>query len=227
MKKLLLLCCLTAISTSLFAQNFGGNDNPITFGLSGGSSFANLQAKSPHQQYVNSTSEQPFSIGFNADFKFNDYFSIRPGISYMGKGGILNPVYVDDKIGNVSVIDDYKLHYLELQGVAIGHLPVHDEGANIFLGAGPYFARGLNGVNKQTLYSNNPVSQKISFGSGGDFKQADYGLTGVLGFQAAKGWAISGNLDWGFNNIMQNNTTAFDATQLKTVTFYLCIGQSF
>jgi hypothetical protein len=62
---------------------------------------------------------------------------------------------------------------------------------------------------------------------GGDFKSTDFGVTTVLGFQGAKGWAISGNLDFGVTNIIQNDTTGFDASKLKTITFYLSIGQSF
>jgi len=226
MKKIILLYCCIVISLSSFAQKFGDPTYPITFGLSGGSNFAFIQVTSEHRQEVFTNSEAPFSLGFNADFMLNDYFSIRPGISYMGKGGSMNATYVDTKIGNIAVTDDYKLHYFQVQVNAIGHLPL-SAGGNIFIGAGPYLARGLNGVNKQILNTADPVALKVNFGNGGDFKPIEYGATGVFGFQAAKGWAISGNLDWGFNNIMQTNTTAFDATQIKTVTFYLCIGQSF
>lgn len=49
----------------------------------------------------------------------------------------------------------------------------------------------------------------------------------MLGFQGAKGWSIDANLEFGLTNIIQNNTTGFDATKLNTITFYLSIGQSF
>jgi hypothetical protein len=226
MKKFLLTLCFTAAAFAAFAQYYGNDDKTITFGLLGGSNFAYLQVKSVHRDEVYTDATTPFSLGFNADFKFNDYFSIRPAIFYSGRGGMLNAVYSDFKGNNTSVIDEYKLHYLEVPLDFIGHLPVGD-GANIFLGGGPYFAWGLNGVNKQTLGIDDVIEHKITFGKNGDFKQTDVGATTVIGFQGAKGWAISGNLDFGFSNVLQNNNTAFDATQLKTITFYISVGQSF
>ena len=225
MKKLLLTFFFTSLSAIVLAQSFGNDDNSITFGLTGGSDFAFLQLKSAHRQDVYTDSETPFSVGLNADFKFNDYFSIRPGIFYAGKGGTMNAVYVGPN-GNISVTDDYKLHYLEVPLDFIGHLPVGD-GANIFLGAGPYYAYGLNGANNQTLYNDDPVRQKITYGKNGDFKSTEFGATTVLGFQGGKGWSISANIDFGLTSILQTNNTAFDASQLKTVTFYLCLGQRF
>ena len=224
--KALLIFSFTIISLNAFAQNYGYNDNAITLGLAGGSNFAFLQVSSAHRQEVYTDSTAPFSIGINADFKFNDYFSIRPGIFYSGKGGTMNAVYADNIGNNTSVYDEYKLHYLEIPINLIGHLPVGD-GANIFLGAGPYFSLGLNGTNRQTLFTADPVIHKITYGKNGDFKSTDFGASTVLGFQGAKGWAISGNLDFGLTNILQTNNSAFDATKFKTITFYLSIGQSF
>ncbi|GAB2705067.1 hypothetical protein GCM10027037_33460 [Mucilaginibacter koreensis] len=158
--------------------------------------------------------------------RFNDFFSLRPAIFYAGKGGTLNPVYGDDFFNNVSVFEEYKLHYLEVPLNAIGHIPLAS-GADIFLGAGPFFSWGLNGVNKQTISTGDPITYKITYGTNGDFKRIDAGITSVFGFQTASGTSISGNLEFGLTNIMQKNTTGFDATQLKTVTFYLGIGQRF
>jgi len=162
--------------------------------------------------------------------KFNDYFSIRPAIFYSGMGGTINATYGDESGNTVTntynTNDEYKLHYLEVPVDFIGHLPVGD-GANIFLGGGPFYAYGLNGTNKQSFFTADPVVRQIKFGNDGDFKSSDYGITSTLGFQGAKGWSISANLDFGLNNIIQNNTTGFEATKLNTITFYLSIGQSF
>jgi len=225
MKKLLLTTCFAFYCIAVFAQNYGDNDNPITYGLMGGSNFAFLQIKSQNRQYVSTDSESPFSLGLNADFKFNDYFSIRPAIFYCGKGGSMNAVYTNDK-GNVSANDEYILHYLEIPLQFVGHLPVGD-GANIFLGGGPFYSYALSGKNTQTLYTADPTVQHLTFGNSGDFKSSDFGVTSVIGFQGAKGWSISGNLEFGLTNILQNNNTGFDASQMKTITFYLSIGQSF
>jgi len=226
MKKLLLTLCFIFVAASAVFAQYGDDEKTITLGLMGGSNFAYLQPRSAHRQEVYTDATTPVSLGINADFKFNDYFSIRPGVFYSGRGGMMNAVYVDPEDNNLSVTDEYKLHYFEVPLDFIGHLPVGD-GANIFLGGGPYFAWGLNGTNKQTLYMNDPVLLKVSYGKNGDFTQTDIGATTVFGFQAAKGWSVSGNIDFGFTNIMQNNNTAFDATQLKTITFYISIGQSF
>ena len=227
MKKLLLTLSFIIVAASgAFAQYYGSDDQAITFGLMGGSNFAYLQVNSAHRQEVYTDATTPVSLGLNADFKFNDYFSIRPGIFYSGRGGMINAVYSDFDGNNTSVTDQYKLHYLEVPVDFTGHMPVGD-GANIFLGAGPYFAWGLNGTNKQTISINDPVVHKVSYGRNGDFKQTDIGATTVLGFQAAKGWAISGNLDFGLTNVLQNNNTAFDASKLRTITFYISVGQSF
>jgi hypothetical protein len=226
MKKLLLILSFMITAIGACAQNYGNSDNTITYGLAGGSNAAFLQLKSANREYVSTDAATPFSIGFNADFKFNDYFSVRPGIFYAGMGGTMNAVYVDDSENNVSVYDEYKLHYLQVNTDFIGHLPVGD-GANIFLGAGPFYAYGLNGTNTQTLYTDNPIVYKMSFGKNGDFKSSDFGVSTVLGFQGAKGWSISANIDWGITDVMQNNTSGFDASQFKTITFYLSIGQSF
>ncbi len=147
MKKLLLILSFTITAINAFAQNYGNSDNTITFGLAGGSNAAFLQLKSANRQYVSTDAATPFSIGFNADFKFNDYFSVRPGIFYAGMGGTMDAVYVDNSENNVDVYDEYKLHYLQVNTDLIGHLPVGD-GANIFLGAGPFYAYGLNGTNR-------------------------------------------------------------------------------
>jgi hypothetical protein len=225
MKKLLFLLNFTLVTTALFAQDYGNGDKKITFGISGGESFADMQVTSPHSQDIYATEANPASFGLTADFKFNDYFSIMPGISYAGKGGELNAIYGQALNNMVSIDDIYKLHYLQVPVDFIGHLPF-ESGANIFLGAGPYFSYGLNGTNTQTNFSQTQT-QHIKFGSNGDFKSTDYGLTSIIGFQAAKGWSVGLNIEQGFANIMQNNTTGFDASKIKTFSFYFSVGQSF
>ena len=227
MKKLLLTIALVFVTYISFCQNFGNNDNPLTIGILGGSSIATLKATSPNSDLINPGAESPFSVGFNIDYKFNDYFSIKPGIFYAGKGGTFNPGYIDPAGNNVSVYDDYKLHYLEIPIDFVGHIPLGDGGANIFLGGGPYYAYGLNGTNRQTDGFGDATTQKIKFGNNGDFKSSDFGVTSIVGFQAGAGWSVAANLDFGLTNIMQNNTTGFDATKITTATFYFSVGYRF
>ncbi|MDB5007833.1 MAG: hypothetical protein JWP45_2226 [Mucilaginibacter sp.] len=166
MKKLLLAFCFSIATAAAFSQGYGNDDHPITFGLSGGSSFADMLVNSPYKTYIYATEASPFSVGLTADYKINDYFSIMPGISYAGKGGNLNAIYVVDannQSNQVDINDIYKLHYLEIPVDFIGHWPFAS-GANIFLGAGPYFSYGLNGTNVQSNFDQTQTYH-IKFGS--------------------------------------------------------------
>lgn len=230
MKKNILSLCFIFICTGIFAQGFSDSNTTITFGLMGGYDLAVLQVKSPNRQYVQTDFVTPFSLGLSADFKFNDYFSLRPAIFYAGKGGTTNALFSVDKngreIASYDVANEHTLHYLEIPVQAIGHLPVGDD-ANIFLGAGLYYAYALNGKNKQVLGTSEAITHKLSFGSNGDFSPSDYGITSVLGFQSEAGWSVSGNLEFGLPNILRNNYTGFDPTKMSTITFYVTVGQSF
>jgi hypothetical protein len=219
MKSILFILCLMATTLFAFGQNY--DDTKITFGLAGGSNFSTFSIKAPNQLYVEPNLAYPFSIGFNADITFNDYFSIRPSIFYQGKGSTVN-----EQTTIYNVADIYKLHYLEIPVDFIGHIPLNDEGTNIFLGGGPFISLGLNGTREKTI-NDVTTKEKLTFGRNGDFKSIDLGLTTVLGFQTASGTAVSINIDFGFSNILQNSDLNIGATSAKTGTFYLSIGQSF
>ena len=105
MKKLLFLFNFTLATTTLFAQSYGNDDKKITFGISGGASFANMQVSAPQSESVYPTVTNIGGLGLTADFKFNDYFSIMPGIAYAGKGGELNATY-GQALNNMVSIDD-------------------------------------------------------------------------------------------------------------------------
>ncbi|HEY4323051.1 MAG TPA: porin family protein [Mucilaginibacter sp.] len=220
MKKLLLSFCLTIGATITYAQTYGNGDNTITLGIAGGSSYAWFNVKAHEQSYVYTNAEPVFSIGFNADFKINDYFSIRPAVFYQGKGTELNVT------ADYVVEDKYHLHYFEIPVDFIGHWYLGDEGANIFYGGGPFFSFALNGTNQKTVYSD-VTNEKITFGSNGDFKSTDYGVTTVLGYQTSQGFAISGNWEFGLVNILKNSDLNMGATSAKTGVFYLSMAQSF
>lgn len=220
MKKLLLISVLILIKITAFAQNYGNSDNTITLGIAGGASSSWYTVKALDQSYVYTNAEPVFSIGFNADFKINDYFSIRPGIFFQGKGSEVNVAATYD------VEDKYHLHYFEVPVDFIGHWPIGDEGANIFFGGGPFFSLGLNGKNQKTVYGE-MSTEKITFGRNGDFKSTDYGATTVLGYQLSQGFAISASWEFGFVNILQKSDLNIGATAAKTGVFYLSMAQSF
>jgi hypothetical protein len=225
MKKLLFLLTFTIVTSTLFAQDYGNGDQKITFGLSGGFTAAQMQVTSTHSQDIFGSNEELTSLGFTLDFRYNDYFSIMPGISYAAKGGLFDVSYGNTPSTEVSTDDDYKMHYLEVPINFIGHWPF-ESGANIFLGAGPYLSYGLNGTNTQTNFYTTQT-QHIKFGNNGDFKSTDYGVTSIIGFQAARGWMVGLNIEQGLANIMKNNTTGFEASKIRNFSFYFSVGQSF
>jgi hypothetical protein len=220
MKKLLLCLCLTVGTAITYAQGYGNDDKKITIGIAGGSNYAWFSVKAVDQEDVSTDLETPFSIGLNVDFKINDYFSIRPGIIYQGKGSKV------DVIAMYSAQNSYRLHYLEIPIDFIGHVPIGSEGANIFFGGGPFMSLALNGNKKQT--ANDVVTNEaVKFGNNGDFKSTDFGVTTVLGFQVGNGMAVSANLDFGLVNILKNSDLNMGATSAKTGVFYVSFGQSF
>jgi hypothetical protein len=217
MKKLLLTISLLTIAVASFSQDTA-NDMNVTPGLSGGGELAFLKVKPQTGSTLTSSAEVLFAIGLNADVNVNKYFSIRPGIAYAGMGGVIHEDYFTNA-GIATFNNDVKLHYLEIPLDFIGHLPVDKKGANFFLGAGPYY--------DELGYNNVVTKQRATFGSDGDFKSTDYGATTVLGFQTAGGFAISANADFGFANILKNQTFLSDAASAKTMGFYISVGESF
>jgi hypothetical protein len=226
MKFVLITLCLIANTIVAFAQKNYDETPPITFGLTGGSNFTTLSVKAPSKFEPYTDFNSPFSLGVNADLKFSDYFSIRPSLIYQGKGGKVSgsDTYL--------VTNIYNLHYFEIPLDFIGHLPLGDGGANIFLGVGPFISLGLSGNSKTDVNSTSTLTdiestQKIKFGKNGDFKSLDYGATSVLGFQTSSGFAVGLNVEIGLSNILQNNDLGIAATLAKTATIYVSIGQSF
>jgi hypothetical protein len=220
MKKLLLFIFLTATTTVTFAQSFGNDDHTITFGLAGGSNYSWFSVKALDQRYVYTNGNQPFSIGFTADIKINYNLSVRPSLFYQGKGSEVNVTATYD------VEDIYKLHYFEIPVDLIGHWHLGNEGANIFYGAGPFVSLGLSGTNHKTV-NQDETNEKVTFGSTGDFKSTDFGVSTVLGYETSKGFSMGLNWEFGLVNILNKSDLNLGATSAKTGVFYLSIGQSF
>jgi hypothetical protein len=226
MKKLLLTICLATATLTTFAQFNESNYPSVTFGIMGGVNTAFLQAKLPQNSTVANNPVYPASFGVNADFRFSDYLSVRPGIFYSGKGGDIQ--YIQSTITGFGSIDqtveqNLTLNYLEIPVNIIGHIPLNDN-FNILVGAGPYIAMGLNG--KVTTSSGSFASEtdKVSFGKNGDFKSTDFGAATMLGFETARGLIISINYDMGLTNIMQNASSDNTLQQLKTGAVYVSVG---
>lgn len=237
MKKIFFTICLSIGTLTCFAQNYGGGDSQISFGIKGGVNFSNLQEKV--QGSSSSTSPgslTTFNAGVFADFKMNDNFSVQPQLLYMGKGAADKENVSADGFG-VSSNVKLNLYYLHLPVYALYHAPVGDN--DFFVGAGPFVSYGLSGRDKgsvtstyqqasgangvQTVTQTENVDQKVNFGGSdsSDVKRIDYGASAMIGFKFSNGLLISASYDLGLNNIAPTDA------DVKTRVFSVSVGYSF
>lgn len=137
MKKFLLTAGFALITLASFAQDFWSDhsfNTKITFGLILGPNlnFPRLNSADMSVDYLDHSSSISAVLGVNADFRFNDYFSIRPGIAYMGRRAGFN-MDSDNGLFPISINEIYQFNYLEVPLHFIGHIPFAS-GANIFFG---------------------------------------------------------------------------------------------
>jgi hypothetical protein len=234
MKKTLFTLFFAIASLATFAQ-INQNDYPtITFGIMGGANEAFLNTKMSSGSSISNNPISVGSFGINADFRFSDYLSVRPGIFYSGKGGDIQ--YQESFIvpgpnglgGSISENIDQKftLNYLEIPVTLIGHLPVSDS-FNILVGAGPYVAMGLNGKTTTTPGGGDTETDNAKFGNDGDFKSTDFGATALLGFETQSGIIVGINYDIGLTNILQSASAGGSLQSLKTGAIYVSLGFAF
>jgi hypothetical protein len=223
MKKILTILCLVLLSSASFAQYNGNQDAQLSFSIIGGGAVAFFQVKTANN---NLTANSPNAVGYGGvslDYKINDYFSISPALSLAGKGGQTEEQSVN--FGSYGVTEAYELYYLQGSFNFIGHIPLGDQ-ANIFLGAGPFYAHSIFGTSK--INDGGFESDgSAKFGNNGDFKTSDYGLTSEIGFKTERGYIFGLNFDLGLSNIHQANTVYLTDNQIKTRVIYLSFGRSF
>lgn len=224
MNKIFLAICLIATSLTTFAQYNEGNYPPVTFGITGGVNVAFLNAKIPQGSTVANNPVYAGSFGVNADLRFNDYLSIRPGVSYSGKGGDIqySKSFTVTGFGSIDQIIEQKFsfNYLEIPVNVIGHIPMSDN-FNILIGTGPYAAFNLNGKITSTVGGSDPQTNKATFGKNGEFKSTDFGISSILGFETTSGIIFGINYDMGFTNIIQNGGSN---NSLKWGSVYASLG---
>ena len=217
MKYLLPLLFLTGLRQAAAAQGGGYGDSPFSFSLLGGGTFTFFSVKSTATAH--SGLDAAGSAGISLDYKVNPAFTISPAIILAGKAGSVTDAY-DAYDGGEN--NEYELLYIEESVRFTGHIYTGDK-ANIFFGAGPYYGNAIYG--KLNYYSAD--SQHIKFGSNGDFKSYDYGLTFLGGFEGENGFSYGVNFDLGLPNIRQMNANNYNNEQFRTRSFYLSIGKSF
>lgn len=207
---------------ALFAQN-------PSFGIRGGLNSAMFSLTAVGNGALVSQDSKAFTtfnLGVFADLKLgHSNFSIQPALCYTGKGG--NFSYNDNQ-GNVII--DTKLQYLELPVDLVGHIPAGI--GDVYLGAGPYFARGLSGTIDGSLIASNgengSVSSDIKFGNGTDanLSSTQFGINFIAGFKFKNGILLHLNYDLGTSNDEPSSRSSSGATNYSRV-FSVSIGYVF
>jgi hypothetical protein len=223
MKKVLTILCFVLLSSASFAQYLVNEDSPLSFSIIGGSAIAFFQVKAANNNLIANSPNPVGYGGVSLDYKINDYFSVSPALSLAGKGGQTEeqPVILGPDV----VTETYELYYLQGSFNFVGHIPLGEQ-ANIFLGAGPFYARSIFGTSKINDGGvENDGSAK--FGNNGDFKTGDYGVTSEIGFKIESGYIFGINFDLGLSNIHQANTAYLVNNQIETRAIYISLGKSF
>jgi len=217
-----MVLCLTFICSASFAQYWDNHDTQVSLSINGGSAVSFFQLKPANSNLISNSVNFVGYLGASLDFKINNYFSISPALALAGKGA-----QVEELSGQfgATATESYELYYLQGAVSFIFHIPLGNQ-ANIFLGTGPFYGRSIFGTSK--INDNGDENDGgVKFGNGGDFKNIDYGVTSVIGFQTEKGYIFGLNFDFGLPNIHQANTYYLSNDQIRTRTFYISIGKSF
>jgi hypothetical protein len=194
MKKLFFLTSLLTI-LSLYSM---GQKKTVRYGISGGVTFASQTFKNKSQDTKDkSDARTGFTAGVFLEYAYNKIFSFQPGISFVQKGAK----------GTVSGFPyETTLNYIEVPLNFLAHVKVGKKGANFMFGAGPWLGAGISGKTKATV-GGEKVTDDIKFGNDDakdDFRTFDLGGNVLAGFQDSHGFFLTGNLNFGLNNINFN-----------------------
>ncbi|MER3499345.1 MAG: hypothetical protein C4308_12295 [Chitinophagaceae bacterium] len=188
MKKwVFLACALLLFTVGPYAQK------KITYGASAGVTFASQTTKIEKEKVDKSDTRTGFTVGVFLDYMYNKIFSFQPGISFVQKGA-------KGEAGGYGY--ENTLNYVELPLNFIARVKAGKKHKFLF-GAGPWFAMGLSGKSKLTKNGSSKTSD-IYFGtdnSKNDYRKFDLGGNVLGGIQLANGFFLSGNLNFGLNNI--------------------------
>ena len=211
MKKLILAVLAAGSVFSATAQS------KTTFGISGGVNFAKIAVSFDGSSLSASTGTlTSFSAGVFADAPVSTNVSIQPGLYYTGKGG---SVTADGETYKS------KINYIQLPVNVVYNVPV--SAGKFFFGAGPYAAIAVNGKNEYSgSGSSASVSEDIEFGDNANstYKRADFGATGLIGFNFKNGFLVKANYDLGLANISADN---FLGEKNKNRVFGISVGYTF
>jgi hypothetical protein len=157
-----------------------------------------------------------FNIGGIAEMPVKDLFWLQSGLGIAGKGSVLH----DGPLTTTT-----HLTYLELPVNILRKFSFTDIG-KFYVGAGGYFAYGLNG----SFYYETPSSTDTDFvryGNTNDFRQVDFGLNFLTGFELNNKITFDVKYSLGLNNIASDPQKATGTTDIRNRVFSLGLGYLF
>jgi hypothetical protein len=203
MKKISLLAAgLLIAGTSAIAQTTTTNATGTKWGLKAGVNIPKYSYHVADGKNPETNTLVNFNVGGYADIPLATHLSVQPGISLQGKGG----EFSDD--GTVEV--KQSTMWLEVPVNLVAKLPLGAGSSNLFVGAGPYAARGIAGQNKTEVKANgNETTADVKFGDkeGKDLKSMDYGLNFLGGVQLGNGVNLTAGYGLGINDLRPKNTS--------------------
>ena len=188
--------------------------SPVKFGLRAGATFPKLSISEDAEGAVKMSTS--FYVGGTVDFSLNEMFSLQPGLTVLGKGTklkISQEIIEEDFEGTLDGTGTVHLLYVEVPLNIVARFPVGN--GKLFVGAGPYYAMGINGEQKikATITVGDQAEsdsgyEDLEFGKDGDYKRSDVGLNFLAGYELSKGINIQAGYGLGLTNInQQGNVT--------------------
>lgn len=175
-----------------------------------------------------------FSAGLLCEYKFGKVVSFQSGLLFARKGAIgkayTSDRYSDTQTGNnisdVLVKNTMVLDYLELPLNLVFNIPVGDY-TDLFIGAGYYFAYGINGKLKfepsKNGYSFDEEEEENVFSGKNKFLNPfDQGINCMLGIRIAQGGFIRASYEWSLENIAASKDEGM--ATFKNNCLYLQLG---
>ena len=189
MKKLLLIFCLTTISTITFAQS-------VNFGIKAGFNYSRISVTAPPFS-LNNKGLLGLHIGGFFDAGFGN-FAIQPGLFFTTKGG--ETTVLAENI-NQQTLDPATvkntLYYIEVP-VNLLYKIHATPGFKLYFGGGPYIGYGVS----SSFSENDPGANiHISGSTKFSYNDPDYGFNVVAGTELPKHFLIDVNYGFGLRNL--------------------------
>lgn len=204
MKKSVLLLALIAISLSSWAQS-------VSFGIKAGLNLSKLTASADGGS-ISTESLAGFHVGAVVDFGSQN-FSFQPGILFSTKGG---------KSTSSGSTSKTTLNYIEVPVNFLYKAPAGD--GKLFFGGGPYLGLGISGKDSGDDGEGNQISESVHFGSAEeDYKNPDFGINFIGGYQFNTGLSISAGYGLGLANLYNGG----EGLKLKNQVLSFSLGYFF